>query len=140
MISLATSLPPTELSDAAMKLASTLLQIAVDPNGTATRLSELATATQRLRDAIAANEASAAKAADVEAQQASVTAKAADLASREDSLLRATTQLSVASHANSSREDALNARAADLDVRDAAVASKEQALAARLEQYRAALA
>ena len=44
MISLATSLPPTELSDAAMKLASTLLQIAVDPNATASRLAELATA------------------------------------------------------------------------------------------------
>jgi hypothetical protein len=140
MISLATSLQPVELTDSAMRLASALLQIASDPAGTTSRLAELAAATQTLRDAIALNEATAAKAADVEAQQAAVNAKAADVQSREDSLLRASTALSVASHANSAREDSLNARAADLDARDAAVAKKEQALAARLEQYRTALA
>jgi hypothetical protein len=140
MISLATSLQPVELTDSAMRLASALLQIASDPAGTTSRLAELAAATQTLRDAIALNEATAAKAADVEAQQAAVTAREQELASREDSLLRATTQLSVASHANSSRDDALNTREATLDRREADVATKEQALAARLEQYRAALA
>src|SRR6478735_4697426 len=103
MISLATSLPPTELSDAAMKLASTLLQIAVDPNATASRLAELAAATQTLRDAIAANETTAAGASNVDAQQAAVTAKEQDVASREAALTAAQTQLQVASAAISDR-------------------------------------
>jgi septal ring factor EnvC (AmiA/AmiB activator) len=82
MINPASNLPPTELSDAAMKLASTLLQIAVDPNGTATRLAELAAATQTIRDAIASNETTAAKAAEVDAAQAAVTANDARRRSR----------------------------------------------------------
>ena len=53
----APSLPPVELSDSAMRLASTLLQIAVDPNATSARLTELNTATQGLRDAITQHDA-----------------------------------------------------------------------------------
>jgi hypothetical protein len=84
--SLAPNLPPVKLSDSALKLASTLLQIAVDPNATSARLAELAAQTQVLRDAIASNETTAAGASDVEAQQAAVTAKEQDVTSREAAL------------------------------------------------------
>lgn len=140
MISLAPTLPPVELTDSALKLASTLLQIAVDPTATSARLTELATATQTLRDAIALNETTAAKATEVVNAQADQNAKAADLASREDSLLKASTQLSVAAHANASREDGLNAREQALDRREADITARSTALEQRIAGYRSALA
>ena len=52
LISLAPNLPPVTLTDEAMKLAATLLQIAVDPVAVTNRLDELNTATAALRSAI----------------------------------------------------------------------------------------
>ena len=52
MITMAPNLPPVTLTDEAMKLAATLLQIAADPSGTQARLAELSAATAALRAAI----------------------------------------------------------------------------------------
>ena len=71
MISLSPTLPPIE-HDNALRLAMIYLSAAADPAGTKARLDELATQTQALRDAIAANEAAAAKASEVEAAQEAV--------------------------------------------------------------------
>ena len=78
----APSLPPVELSDSAMRLASTLLQIAVDPNATSARLTELNTATQGLRDAITQHDAA-------KTQAETAAAGLADLQQREQNLAEA---------------------------------------------------
>jgi hypothetical protein len=137
--SLAPNLPPVKLSDSALKLASTLLQIAVDPNATSARLAELAAQTQVLRDAIASNETTAARASDVEAQQAAVTAKEQDVASREAALTAAQTQLQVASATISDRDAAVTAKEAASDKREADITARQTALEQRIAGYRSAL-
>jgi hypothetical protein len=52
MISMAPNLPPVTLTDEAMKLAATLLQIAADPSGTQARLAELSAQMAAIRSAI----------------------------------------------------------------------------------------
>jgi uncharacterized protein (DUF3084 family) len=137
---LATSLPPVELTDSAMRLASVLLQIAADPAGTQTRLSELAAATQTLRDSIAANEAATATANATAAGLAGLQAQAQDLANREDSLLKANTQLQVAANALASRDATVTDREAASDRRAADLDKREADIAQKLANYRAALA
>ena len=108
MISMAPNLPPVTLTDEAMKLAATLLQVASDPGGTQARLAELATATQTYRDAIAGH-ASAKVAADAAAAGlADLQQREQDLANRSEALAAAQTQLQVASSANAARTQALD--------------------------------
>jgi hypothetical protein len=140
MITLAPNLPPATLTDEALKLCASLLQIASEPAGTAQRLQQLNEATATLRTAIDEQTAAKKSADDAAAALAGVQAQAADLAVREESLLKATTQLSVANHANASREESLTLREQSLDRRQTEIDAKEKALAAKVEAYRQALA
>ena len=132
-------LPPTALADDALKLAATILAIAADPSGTQARLTELTTATQGLRDAIAQNEAAAAKASEVEAAQAAVAARERDVATREAALTASQTALAVASAAVADRDQAVKDREAASDKREAEIAAKQTALEQRIAGYRQAL-
>jgi hypothetical protein len=140
MISMAPNLPPVTLTDEAMKLAATLLQIAADPSGTQARLAELSAQMAAIRSAIDEHAAAKTQAETAAAALADVEQRARDVASREDSLLKATTQLSVANHANASREDGLNIRSQELDRRAAEIEARAKALEDRLAAYRQALA
>jgi hypothetical protein len=134
------SLPPVTLTDEAMKLAAVLLAVAADPAGTRSRLDELAGRITAVHAAVAEHDVAAKTAQDAAASLADLQERERNLASREDSLLKATTQLSVANHANANREDALNAREQALDRLQEALDSREKAMAAKAEQWRAALA
>ena len=134
------SLPPVTLTDDSMRLCATLLQIAADPNATAARLTELNTATQGLRDAIAEHDADKVATDAAAAGLADLQERERNLASREDGLLKATTQLSVASHASAAREDSLNAREQALEKRAAEIEALAQQLEAKRETFRKALA
>ena len=134
------SLPPVTLTDDSMRLASTLLQLCADPNAAAARLTELNTGTQGLRDAIAEHDAAKVATEAAAAGLADLQERERNLAAREDGLLKATTQLSVANHANASREDSLNAREQTLDRRQAEIDARAKALEDKLAAYRQALA
>jgi type II secretory pathway component HofQ len=93
-----------------------------------------------IRSAIDEHAAAKTQAETAAAALADVEQRARDVASREDSLLKATTQLSVANHANASREDGLNIRSQELDRRAAEIEARAKALEDRLAAYRQALA
>ena len=134
------SLPPVTLTDEAMKLCAALLQIAADPTGAQARLTELDTATKAYRAVIDEHAAAKVAADAAAAGLADLQEREQNLASREDSLLKASTQLSVANHANASREDSLNAREQTLDRRQAEIDARAKALEDKLAAYRQALA
>jgi hypothetical protein len=118
----------------------TLLQLCADPNAASARLTELATQMQELRDAIAQHDAAKVATDAAAAGLADLQQREQNLAAREDGLLKATTQLSVANHANASREDGLNAREQALDRRQAEIDARAKALEDKLAAYRQALA
>ena len=82
MISLAPNLPPVTLTDEAMKLAATLLQVASDPGGTQARLAELAAATAALRAAIDGHAGVVAQANEIAAKENALAAAEQDVAAR----------------------------------------------------------
>jgi chromosome segregation ATPase len=140
MTNLTPPLPPVTLTDEAMKLAATLLQICADPIASKSRLDELSAQIAAVRSAIDEHAAAKTQAETAAAALADVEQRSRDVASREDSLLKATTQLSVANHANASREDSLNLREQSLDRRQAEIEARAKALDDRLASYRQALA
>ena len=140
MITLAPTLPSPVLTDEAMKLCASLLAIAADPAGTKSRLDELAAQTQALRDAIAQNETTIAKAAEVEAQQAAVAAREAAVADRERAVANAQTAVDVAGSANASRAQALNDREAELAKREQEHQARVKANEEKIAAVRASLA
>jgi hypothetical protein len=135
----APSLPPTALADDALKLCATIMAIAADPSGTQARLTELNTATQGLRDAIAQHDAASAKAVEVAAAQEAVTAREAAVVAREQAVANAQTAVDVAGSANASRAQALNDREAELAKREQEHAAKVKANEDRIAQVKASL-
>ena len=135
----APSLPPVELSDSAMRLASTLLQIAVDPNATSARLTELNTATQGLRDAITQHDAAKTQAETAAAGLADLQQREQNLAEAQAALATRETQLSVANHANAARAASLDDREAELAKHIAEHEAKLKANEDRIAQVRASL-
>ena len=91
----APNLPPVTLTDEAMKLCATIMAIAADPNAAQARLTEIDTATKAYRATIDEHAAAKKSADDAAAALADVEQRSRDLAAREESLLKATTQLSV---------------------------------------------
>ncbi len=139
MISMSPTLPPIE-HDNALRLAMIFLNAASDPAAAKARLDELAAQTQALRDAIAQNEAAAAKATEIEARETAVAAREQDAVAREQAVANAATAVDVSAAANVARSKSLDDREAQLAARIAAHEAKERALAAKAEQWRAALA
>jgi septal ring factor EnvC (AmiA/AmiB activator) len=137
---MAPNLPPVELTDTAMRLASTLLQIAVDPNATSARLAELAAQTQALRDAIAQHEAAAAKAAEVEARETAAATRELNVLAREQAVANAATAVDVSAAANVARSKGLDDREVELAKREQEHAAKVKANEDRIASVRASLA
>jgi len=133
-------LPPSALTDDAMRLAAALLQIAADPGGTKKRLSDLNAATAALRDAIAQHDDAKTQADAAAAGLADIQQREQNLADRENALIAQQTRLNVASGAIADRDEQLKLRETAFDKRQVELAAKEQALADRLEKYRKALA
>ena len=136
----APSLPPVELSDSAMRLASTLLQIAVDPNATSARLTELNTATQGLRDAITQHDAAKTQAETAAAGLADLQQREQNLAEAQAALATRETQLSVANHAVADKDAVVKAKEEASDKRSAELDKREAELTQKLARYREALA
>ena len=132
--------PPPLAHDAATQLAQVYLAAAIDPAATRARLDELDAATKGLRDAIALNETTAAKAAEIVTAQEALNAREAAVLAREAAVANAQTAVDVAGSANVAREAALKDRDAELDKREADIAARAKALDDRLASYRQALA
>ena len=139
MITLAPTLPSPVLTDEAMKLCASLLAIAADPAGTKSRLDELAAQTQALRDAIAQNETTIAKAAEIATAQEALNAREAAVLAREQAVANAQTAVDVAGSANAARAKALDDREAELAKREQEHAAKVKANEDRIAQVRASL-
>ena len=140
MITLAPTLPPAPLSDDALKLCASLLQICADPVASKSRLDELSAATAALRTAIDEHAAAKKSADDAAAALAGVQAQAATVAEREAALVSAHTRLDVASGAIAERDAAVKAKEEASDKRAAEIDARAKALEDKLAAYRQALA
>ena len=132
--------PPPVEHDRATSLAQVYLAAAIDPAATRARLDELDAATKGLRDAIAQNETTAAKAAEIVTAQEDLNAREAAVLAREAAVANAQTAVDVAGSANVAREAALKDREAASDRRAAEIEARAKALDDRLAAYRQALA
>lgn len=134
------ALPPVALSDDAIRLVGTLLQVIANPAASEARLQQLTAATQELRDAIAGHDV-AKSAADAAADAlGDLQQQKQNLADRESDLAQARTALDVASSANVARAQALDDREAELAKKIAAHEAKVAANEQRLAAVRASLA
>jgi hypothetical protein len=132
--------PPPVEHDRATSLAQVYLAAAIDPAATRARLDELDAATKGLRDAIALNETTAAKAAEVEVAQSALAAREQALADRESTLSASQTRLSVSAGAIADRDQAVKSKEDASDRRQAELDKREADFAQKIATYRAALA
>ena len=139
MISMSPTLPPIE-HDNALRLPMIFLNAASDPAAAKARLDELAAQTQALRDAIAQNEAAAAKAAEVEARETAAASREQNVLAREQAVANAATAVDVPAAANVARSKSLDDREAELAKREREHAAKVKANEDRIASVRASLA
>ena len=132
--------PPPIEHDNALRLALIYLNAAADPAGSKARLEELAAQTQALRTAIAEHEAAKKQSEAAAAALAGLEQRATELADRENGLIKAQTQLQVASNALASRDEAITLKEQASDRRAAEIDARAKALDDRLAAYRQALA
>jgi chromosome segregation ATPase len=133
-------LPPATLTDDAMKLAASLLQICADPLAAKSRLDELSEATVALRSAIDEHAAAKTQAETATAALADVERRARDVAAQADALASERTRLDVASSANAARAQSLDDREAELNKREQEHQARVKANEDRIASVRASLA